>query len=223
MHIQEDISFTQKIKRMKIENLKSTTYKVSGQQLSATVQADSILQVTNSLVGKDELHIYADNEGKDKEVEVIEGYSYLVSVNQLAEGLFELILTDEPPTSQTVREKVIADIEAHDKSGEVNSFTLAGKQMWLDKETRVGLVNSINIEKAAGKETTTLWFDAVQYEIPVDTALQMLAALELYALDCYNVTQSHIASVKLLDDISMLTEYDYTTGYPNKLVFNLNT
>ena len=95
--------------------------------------------------------------------------------------------------------------------------------MWLDKETRVGLVNSISIEKAAGKETTTLWFDAVQYEIPVDTALQMLAALELYALDCYNVTQSHIASVKLLDDISMLTEYDYTTGYPEKLVFNLNT
>ena len=208
---------------MKIETLKSTTYKVSGQLLSATVLADSILQVTHALVGKQELHIYADNEGEDKEVEVIQGYSYLVSISQLAERLFEGVLTDEAPTPQTVREKVIADIEAHDKSNEVNSFTLAGRQMWLDKETRVGLVNSINIEKAAGKETTTLWFDGVQYEIPVDSALQMLAALELYALDCYNVTHSHIASVRLLDDMALLTGYDYTAGYPDKLVFNLNS
>lgn len=208
---------------MKIENLKSTTYSRGAHTLCVLVQADSVLQVTNALVGKDELHVYADNEGEDKEVEVIQGYSHLVSVSQLAEGLFDVILTNEAPTPQTLREKVIADIEAYDKSESVNSFTLAGKQMWLPKETRVGLANSINIEKAAGKETTTLWFDAVQYEIPVDTALQMLAALELYALDCYNVTQSHIASVKLLDDISMLTEYDYTTGYPEKLVFNLNS
>ena len=60
---------------MKIETLKSTTYKVSGQLLSTTVLADSILQVTNALVGKQELHIYADTEGEDKEVEVIQGYS----------------------------------------------------------------------------------------------------------------------------------------------------
>lgn len=208
---------------MKIETLKSTSYTRGAHTLCVLVNADNQLQVTNSLVGKEQLHVYADNEGKDKEVEVIEGYSYLVSVNQLAEGLFELILNDEPPTSQTVREKVIADIEAHDKSSEVNSFTLAGRQMWLDRDTRVGLVNSINIEKAAGKETTTLWFDAVQYAIPVDTALQMLAALELYALECYNVTQSHIATVKLLDNVETLEGYDYTAGYPEKLVFNLNT
>lgn len=207
---------------MKIENFKSTNYSLGTHQLRVLVQADSILQVTNTLAGKNELHVYADNEGEDKEVEVIQGYSYLVSVSQLAEGLFEVTLTDEAPTPQTVREKVIADIEAHDKGSEVNSFTLAGRQMWLDKDTRVGLVNSINIEKSAGKETTTLWFDAVQYEIPVDTALQMLAALELYALDCYNVTQSHIASVKLLDTIETLEAYDYTSGYPDKLVFNLN-
>lgn len=208
---------------MKIEKLKSTNYSQGTHQLRVLVQAESILQVTNALVGKEELHIYADNEGEDKEVEVIQGYSYLVSVNQLMEGLFEVVLTNEAPTPQTVREKVIADIEAHDKSSGVNSFTLDGKEMWLDKDTRVGLVNSINIEKAAGKETTTLWFDAVQYEIPVDTALQMLAALELYALDCYNVTQSHIATVRLLDNVETLEGYDYTAGYPDKLVFTLNS
>ena len=93
--------------------------------------------------------------------------------------------------------------------------------MWLDKATRVGLANSVNIEKAAGKDMTMLWFDGVQYGIPVDSALRMLAALELYALDCYNVTQAHIAAVRLLDEMEALEGYDYTSGYPEKLVFNL--
>lgn len=208
---------------MKIENLKSTAYSRGTHQVRVLVQAESILQVTNALVGKEQLHIYADNEGEDKTVEVIEGYSHLVSVNQVSDGVFEVILTDQAPTPQTLREKLIAEIEAYDTSSSVNSFMLGDRQMWLSKETRVGLVNSIGIEKAAGKETTTLWFDAVQYEIPVDTALQMLAALELYALDCYNVTQSHIASVRLLDNVETLEAYDYTAGYPEKLVFDLNT
>lgn len=205
---------------MKIESLKATSYKASGHMLSAAVQAENHLQVTNALIGKEKICIYTDNE-EEMLVEEIQGYCHLVSLNQLTEGLFEVILTDEAPTPQTVREKVIAKIEAHDKSDAVNSFTLAGRQMWLDKDTRVGLVNSINIEKSAGKETTSLWFDAVQYEIPIDAALQMLAALELYALDCYNITQAHIASVKLLDDMGTLEAYDYTAGYPDKLVFNL--
>lgn len=207
---------------MKIENLKSTTYSRGTHQVRVLVQAESVLQVTNALVGKERLHIYADNEGEDKEVEVIEGYSHLVSTNQVSDGVFEVILTNEAPTPQTLKEKLIAEIEAYDTSTAVNSFMLGGRRMWLDKATRVGLANSINIEKAAGKETTTLWFDGIQYEIPVDTALQMLAALELYALDCYNVTQSHIASVRLLDNVETLEAYDYTVGYPEKLVFDLN-
>lgn len=120
-----------------------------------------------------------------------------------------------------LKDMTVEKILRHDSSPAVNSFTLAGTRMWLDKATRVGLANSVNIEKAAGKDMTMLWFDGVQYGIPVDSALQMLAALELYALDCYNVTQAHIAAVRLLDDMEALEGYDYTTGYPEKLVFNL--
>lgn len=185
------------------------------------VQAGSVLQATNALVGKEQLHIYADNEGEDKEVEVIEGYSYLVSISEVSAGLFEVVLTDEAPTPQSVKDKLIAAIHEYDASPAVNSFMLSDKQMWLDKATRVGLANSISIERAAGKETTTLWFDAVQYEIPIDAALQMLSALELYALDCYNITQAHIATVRLLDNVETLEGYDYTAGYPERLTFNI--
>ena len=117
------------------------------------------------------------------------------------------------------KEEAIEQITEYDQSEDVNSFTLQGKQMWLPKETRVGLVNSVTIEKNAGKETTVLWFGGEKYELSVDTALQMLSALELYALECYNVTAAHKAAVNALESVEDVVAYDYTQGYPEKLNF----
>ena len=118
-----------------------------------------------------------------------------------------------------IKEEAIEQITDYDQSEDVNSFTLQGKQMWLPKETRVGLVNSVTIEKNASKETTVLWFGGERYELPVDTALQMLSALELYALECYNVTAAHKAAVNALESVEDVVAYDYTQGYPEKLNF----
>ena len=128
-------------------------------------------------------------------------------------------ITNEEEALAAIKADLIAQITAYDTSEAVNSFTLQGKQMWLPKETRVGLVNSITIEKNAGKEVTGLWHDGVRYELPVDTALQMLAALELYALECYNVTAAHKAAVSALESVEDIVAYDYTTDYPEKLIF----
>lgn len=125
------------------------------------------------------------------------------------------------PTIEEMKSLKISQIIEYDQSDAVNQFSLGGKQMWLDKDTRVGLVNSINIEQTAGKETTVLWYDATKYVIPIPLALWMLAALELYALDSYNATQEHIAAVKALATKEEVEAYDYTSGYPDKLVFNL--
>ena len=127
------------------------------------------------------------------------------------------LLGDEP--IEPLRKALLHNVELYDTSEAVNSFTLQGKQMWLPKETRVGLVNSVTIEKNAGKETTTLWFDGAKYELPVDTALQMLSALELYALECYNVTAAHKAAVSALESVEDIVAYDYTQNYPEKLNF----
>ena len=118
-----------------------------------------------------------------------------------------------------IKEEAIEQITEYDQSEDVNSFTLQGKQMWLPKETRVGLVNSITIEKNAGKKTTILWFDGEKYELPVDTALQMLSALELYAVQCYNTTAMHKANVISLESVDDVVNYDYTLHYPEKLNF----
>lgn len=130
------------------------------------------------------------------------------------------ILDEEPiEPIEPMRRALLHNIEIYDTSVAVNSFTLQGKQMWLPKETRVGLVNSITIEKAAGKDTTVLWFGGEKYTLPVDTALQMLSALELYALECYNVTAAHKAAVSALASVEDIVAYDYTQNYPEKLIF----
>ena len=47
----------------------------------------------------------------------------------------------------------------------------------------------------------------------------MLNAIELYASACYDNTQVHIANINAIEDIETLKNYDYRTGYPEKLRF----
>ena len=112
-------------------------------------------------------------------------------------------------------------IEKYDTSDNVNSFILNGIKVWLNKDTRVGLMNSLNIEKNSGKETSTLWFNNICININCDAAIQMLSALELYALACYNVTAEHKVAVENLTSLEEVKSYDYTTGYPEKLSFTV--
>ena len=151
--------------------------------------------------------------------ELLDGQSSGKEIKENADGY--PVLVEHEYTIDELKEMKITEINAYDKSDSVNSFILSGKTIWLDKDTRVGLVNSINIEKEAGRALTTLWYDAEKYTIPVDTALQMLNRLELYALDCYNVTQSHIAAVRSLSDAGQVEAYSYKTGYPEQLNFVL--
>lgn len=47
----------------------------------------------------------------------------------------------------------------------------------------------------------------------------MLAALEVYAAEALNTTERHKNAVMDMDNIQDVTDYDYTTGYPEKLEF----
>ena len=108
-------------------------------------------------------------------------------------------------------------ITAYDSSSSVNAFLLNGIQVWLDKATRVGLMNSTTIAKSMGQEKTTLWLGSYQLEVDCDKAIQLLSALEMYALECFNVTAAHKKSVSELDNIEAVLTYDYKSGYPEKL------
>lgn len=116
-----------------------------------------------------------------------------------------------------MKKAMLAYIEKYDASSSVNSFLLNGMEVWLDKATRVGLMNSTTIAKAMGQKTTTLWLGSYQLEVDCDKAIQLLSALEMYALECFNVTAAHKKAVSELDNIEGVLTYDYKSGYPEKL------
>ena len=105
-------------------------------------------------------------------------------------------------------------IQGYDSSDKVNCFFLGEQPMWLDKATRVGLVNSLNIEKSAGREVSDLWMGHNKIVLNVSLALQLLAALELYAKDCYGVTASHIANIEELQSVNELRNFKIEADYP---------
>lgn len=116
-----------------------------------------------------------------------------------------------------VKKEVETAITAYDSSSAVNAFLLNGIQVWLDKATRVGLMNSTAIAKNMGQEKTTLWLGSYQLEVDCDKAIQLLSALEMYALECFNLTAAHKKAVSELDNIEAVLTYDYKSGYPEKL------
>ena len=139
----------------------------------------------------------------------------------------EMILADgwevyeEPKVDELVlaKQKATRAIQRYDSSSEVNVFYMGGVPMWLDKSTRAGLMLRFQSEQAIGRETTTLWYSGQMYELLLQTAFNMLYALEVYASACYDNTQRHLATVNGLQSIEEVEGYDYTTGYPTKLEF----
>ena len=126
-------------------------------------------------------------------------------------------MTSEAALTAAAQKMVFAEIEKHDTSPAVNGFILNGERVWLDKATRVGLMNSTQIVKAMEQKTTTLWFGGMQIEVNCDKAIQLLSALEMYALECFNVTAAHKKAVAELNTVEEVLGYDYTKGYPEQL------
>ena len=126
-------------------------------------------------------------------------------------------MTSEAALTAAAQKMVLAEIEKHDTSPSVNGFMLNGQRVWLNKDTRVGLMNSTSIAKAMGKKTTTLWFGGMQIEVNCDKAIGLLSALEMYALECFNVTAAHKKAVAELNTVEEVLGYDYTNGYPEQL------
>lgn len=110
-------------------------------------------------------------------------------------------------------------IQGYDRSGHINGFYLDDSAVWLDKATRVGLVNSITIEKNTERCTTCLWLGGHKINMSVDVALGVLYQVELYALNCYNVTAQHLIQVDRCGSVDELRAFDIHSDYPEMLHF----
>ena len=137
----------------------------------------------------------------------------------LADGWEIYVAPVYEPTLEDVKESKVAEILAYDSSEAVNEFSMGGLPIWLDKATRAGLLLRFEAEAKAGRTSTTLWYNGLPFTLPLTYAQEILIALELYASACYDNTQNHIAEVQKLDSKEAVESYDYTTGYPQKLLF----
>ena len=136
-----------------------------------------------------------------------------------ADGWIEYVIPEPTAEELLARAKAnkIREIEAYDKSSAVNSFYYGDVAFWLDRDTRVSVRSTAEIMKEMSRETMTLWLGDVNVTLAPAQVLQMLAVLEIYALECYNTTAQHKSAVNNLATIEEVEAYDYTQGYPQKI------
>ena len=138
----------------------------------------------------------------------------------LLEHGYERVEVPENKLQQAIEEKV-AEIRAYNDSNAVNEFTLDGMTAWVDLEKRLPIHRDIVLDIEKGKEESTIWLNGHKLVLNSQLALRMINALESYAYQAYNVTQTHIFAVKQLTSVEEVEKYDHTTNYPPKL--NLKT
>jgi len=163
------------------------------------------------------------NEG-DSITKYIDGslFSGIPSAERLAGWGFELYI--EPPLTpeqllQRAKDAKLAELEAYDLSEAVDSFSINGNIMWLTVEERQQIATQIAANEAAGRTEMTRWFNGHPFCFPLTLWQQMLTALEVYAGDAINVTESHRAAINALESVAAVEAYQFQSGYPTKLTF----
>lgn len=158
-------------------------------------------------------------EEYDELIDLAQTPDEINQIIELATQFFNTLQLDED-TIEKHRASKLIDIDVYDNSDAVNGFFYNDNLMWLDKSTRVGLVNMLHSAKEMGRSTVNIWYNnQVCLELDVDTAQTMLAAVELYATDCYNITASHKKAINEMTSIDDIDNYDITAGYPPRLHF----
>ena len=165
------------------------------------------------------------DEPIERSVEITEEYYNQLLAGQSAglliaesKGGYPILVVNEP-TSKELREQKLAELRTYDSSDAVNQFSINNVYGWFSKSTRVGLINSISVEKVAGRTETSIWLENSKFVFPVVRALDMLHQIELYALACFDTTQEHTKAILQLDTKEEIEAYDFKTGYPRKLSF----
>lgn len=120
-----------------------------------------------------------------------------------------------------IKESLKDDLLNHDSSSHVNIFYINGDRLWFNKTTRSNLIQRFNAEKYEGVELTKLWYNNIEYNLSVDTAIDMLYKLESYAAKCYDTTQKHLSNIDKLEDINEAKDYNYYSDYPTPLHFDI--
>ena len=126
-------------------------------------------------------------------------------------------MASEQALLAAAKREVLSAISTYDASDSVNTLVVNGQRGWLDKATRVGLMNGVGVAKACGLERMSLWIDGREYVMDVERLEELLVKVEVYAMVCYNVTAGHRRAVDGLTTLEAVLGYDFKAGYPEKV------
>ena len=123
-------------------------------------------------------------------------------------------MASEQALLAAAKREVLSAISTYDASDSVNTLVVNGQRGWLDKATRVGLMNGVGVAKSCGLERMSLWIDGREYVMDVERLEELLVKVEVYAMGCYNVTAGHRRAVDGLKTLEAVLGYDFKAGYP---------
>ena len=121
----------------------------------------------------------------------------------------------------------LRDLEEYDNSSEVNDCIIIHQSeelhYWANKTERDALKGALRDCVSIGRDTYRLDLreKGISITLPCELLLQMMAALEVYAIDCFNKTTDHNYAIKSLETLEEVEAYDYKVGYPEKLRFEV--
>lgn len=119
----------------------------------------------------------------------------------------------------------IRELERYDESSAVNEcFITYNDQLfpyWSSKSERNDLKQAVLNYRDKGYSDYRLDLRdvGVSLSFSCDALLSMLSDLEVYAIQCFNVTTDHLYAIRSLTSVGSIMSYDFTTGYPPKLAF----
>lgn len=104
-------------------------------------------------------------------------------------------------------------------SPEASGFICEDKVVKLDKQQRGSIKNLLIIDPTMeGTNKFKLVLHNEIHEIEVSKVLDLLSKLEINAYKCLITTTEHLQNIDKLRTLDEILNYDYTTGYPEKLI-----
>ena len=151
----------------------------------------------------------------------------------LAAGYVEYVPpTPVEPTEEELlaeaKRKKIETLDLYDNSSEVNDCIIVyqGEELhyWASKTERNDLKNAVRDCVAMGRDTYRLDLrdKGISITLLCELLLQMMAALEVYAIDCYNKTTDHRFAIEACTTEEAVDAYEFRgVGYPAKCRFEV--
>lgn len=143
-------------------------------------------------------------------------------VNASLDEVFNMQLNPASDPVAIAKANKLEALAEYDDSSDINDFTVNGEMhAWFTPETRSNYRNSIDAAKLLGINELEVFIGDNLVTLSTTLAEQMLAAIQLYADQCFIKTKQHEAAISALSTVEDINSYDYTVGYPTKLNFTL--